>query len=559
MSSFATRVLALLDQKAVAFGPRTALSVREKDVLYELTYEELAHRSRLVSARLIERGLAVGERVALLSESRPEWGIAFFSGVLAGGVVVPLDAKLSEMEIRGILADSAPVVLLASSTYWDLACSLRATTPSLRDVIRIDDFLGATEAAAPDSLPASRGREPEDLAVLIYTSGTTGPPKGVMITFGNLVFQASRLEAVMQTRASDCFLSVLPLHHLLELTGGFLAALHSGAEVCYARSLYPQDLIPLMKARRVSVILGVPLLFKTLKESIEREIRRRASPVRIGWSFAMIFAWFLPVRAWRRALFFTVHRRWGGKLRLLVSGGAPLDEKTAQFFDRLGVPLLQGYGLTETSPVISVNTLRANRIGSVGRPLEGVEIRILAETDAKDGEILTRGPHVMRGYYRREDSTRQVIDQEGWFHTGDLGFIDRDGFLHITGRKKNIIALGSGKKVQPEEVEAVLAAGKTVQDVCVLGRIAEHGIAQGTEEIWAVVVPSDAVREEYRERPGVLEDVVREELAVLALKLAPFKRPVSIVCFPDELPKTGTRKTRRFLVEAWLDAREVRS
>ncbi len=221
------------------------------------------------------------------------------------------------------------------------------------------------------------------------------------------------------------------------------------------------------------------------------------------------------------------------------------------------MPLLQGYGLTETSPVISVNTLKANRIGSVGRPLEGAQVRIQPiESGQKEGEIWTRGPHIMKGYYKRPDLTAEVIDADGWFHTGDLGCIDRDGFLRITGRIKNLIVLGGGKKVHPEEVEACLARGTLVKEVCVLGVISTDGLKQGTEEVCAVVVASDEALRRYKDQPALVEQEVKKEIERLSKDLAAYKRPSRIELYPDELPKTATRKIKRPLVKTWLQSQQ---
>lgn len=226
---------------------------------------------------------------------------------------------------------------------------------------------------------------------------------------------------------------------------------------------------------------------------------------------------------------------------------------------RLGVPILQGYGLTETSPVISVNTPSANRAGSVGRPLPGVEVRIATRrTNAVAGEILTRGPHVMKGYYRREDLTRTVIDARRWFHTGDLGYLDGEGFLHVTGRLKNLIVLGGGKKVQPEEVEAVLSRSPLIQEVCVVGRRSTEGITDGTEEVCAVVVPLAVQAGGGHGPAGSARERIREDLARVAQALPPYQRPVRLFVHDGPFPKTASRKIKRSDVLAWLDTRGAR-
>ena len=223
----------------------------------------------------------------------------------------------------------------------------------------------------------------------------------------------------------------------------------------------------------------------------------------------------------------------------------------AEFFDRLGIPIYLGYGLTETSPVISVNTPNARRMNSVGRPLAGVRVRILGNGEKDgEGEILTAGPHVMQGYYRRMDLTKQVVDQDGWFHTGDIGRLDKDGFLYITGRIKNLIVLASGKKVNPEEVEAVIARSEMIKEVCVLGSTSRDGLMRGTEEVCAVVVPSEAVLKSA-ERSEIAERI-RNEVARLSQDLASYKRPSRVYVHFEDLPKTTTRKIKRPVLLEWL-------
>lgn len=301
----------------------------------------------------------------------------------------------------------------------------------------------------------------------------------------------------------------------------------------------------------------VPLFLKMLKGSIEREAERAGPLRRRLFRAALAMARWLPARSVKRLLFHSVHRRLGGALAEFISGGAPLDPQVARFFQRLGFSVYQGYGLTESSPVISANTARHNRLGSVGRPIPGVSVRIQRSGSGEgDGEVLTRGPHVMKGYFGREDLTREVIDKEGWLHTGDLGRTDREGFLYITGRAKNLIVLGGGKKVSPEEVEEVLSRGPAVKEVCVVGRRSKRGVLEGTEEVWAVVVPEDSLAQQLRESPGALEEEVREEIRRLSLDLAPYKRPARVVLRPEELPRTATRKVRRPLLHQWLDSQE---
>jgi long-chain acyl-CoA synthetase len=276
----------------------------------------------------------------------------------------------------------------------------------------------------------------------------------------------------------------------------------------------------------------VPLLYRALLRGIDAQLRRAPRAARFVVAVAGAIAASIPVSAVRRLLHAPVLRAFGGSLRQLYSGGAALDVDVARAFERMGLPIFQGYGLSETSPVIATNTPRAYRIGSVGRPLPGVEVRISAE-----GEIQTRGPHVMRGYVGRADLPADVLDTDGWLRTGDLGRLDADGYLYVTGRAKDVIVLGGGKKVYPDEVEQLLAQHPAFTEVCVLGVAARHG----NDEVCAVVVP-----------PSGGEVDAEAEVAHALASLAAFKRPTRVVVRREPIPRTTTRKAKRVALAAWI-------
>lgn len=548
---FQESVLSLMLLKSDRYGSRTATCLQENGRWNELSFLELSRKARNLSDYLIHWGLKRGDRVSILSESRPEWGIAFFAVVRAGGVLVPLDIKLTSAEMVSILADSEPRVLFVSREYAEKGLALKTLVPSVEEVILLDAVpslnLRTCEMLRSPETYRGRNREIDEVALLIYTSGTTGNPKGVMITFGNLVYQVKNFNEILNLNKKDMYLSILPLNHLFELTGGFIGVLHAGGSVCYSLNLHPQEIGRLMREKRISGMITVPLFLKMLKLSIEKEIRKQSSAAQKIFAMLYAAARYVPSRLVRRLMFFSIHRQFGGRMRGFVSGGAPLDLEVGEFFNRIGMPVYQGYGLTETSPVVSVNTPKHSRFGSVGRPLKGVSVEILKKDGEEEGEIVTRGPHIMKGYYKRPDLTREVIDDLEWFHTGDLGRLDKDGYLYITGRIKNMIVLGGGKKVQPEEVEACLSKSELFREVCVAGiRIKDD------EEVTVAVVPVEPVLEQYRGDPKTLERAFKKEVFRLVQDLAPYKRPSKIFIHPQELPKTATRKIKRQQVSQWL-------
>ncbi|MFN0009250.1 MAG: AMP-dependent synthetase/ligase [Planctomycetota bacterium] len=505
----------ILEDRAEASGRRVALAIRENGAWSEITYSELSLRVRSVSGLLVRNSIGGGDRVAILSQSRPEWAIAFLGAVRNGAIVVPLDPKLTVHELGPILADCTPRLLFASNRFVETALELARITPAVEKVVLLQE-----DPKHPDLLsisawkhgPGTREREPslEDCAVIAYTSGTTGRPKGVRISYGSLAFQADCFERAFDLSEDEVFLSMLPLNHLFELTCGLLSVLNAGGQVAYCESLFPDEIAEAMRERRATRMLTVPIFLRALRRGLEAKIGSADAPA----------AGLLDA--------------FGGRLAAFHSGGAPLERGVAEFFERLGLRVFEGYGLTETSPVIATNLPGLSRMGSVGLPLPRTEVKIA------DGEILVRGPHVMLGYHEQDELTREVIDPDGWFHTGDLGRIDDDGYLYVTGRLKSLIVLPTGKKVQPEEVEAVLAASPFIKEVCVLGCDAGSG-----EEVQAVAVPSETLLARAGTDTEKLREAIEADFAERARVLAAFKRPARIHVFARELPRTTTGKVRR--------------
>ncbi len=551
-------VLSVMHERVQKFGPREALRVKDGNEMRSLTYKQLSERSIQLCSYLIETGFKHGERAAILSEAKPEWAIAFFASIRAGATIVPLDIKLTETELKSILSDCNPTVLFTDSKHLELALKLPEFVPSIKHVYVVDNGKGNEKAPSIDQLQAKEThtgieRRNDEVAVLVYTSGTTGSPKGVMTTFSNLLFETSRFQEMVDLSEKDRFLSILPLNHLLELTGGFLGILNLGGTICFCHSLFPQEIIRTMKEEKITGMIAVPLFYKSLRSGIEREMKRKGEEALSAFKAGLAKAEGQPMEV-RRQMFAPVLGELGGALRVLISGGAPLEVEVGQFFQSLGVPVLEGYGLTETSPVIAGNSLKANKLGSVGQALPGVELKIVKRApEDTEGEIVTRGPHVMKGYHKRDDLTKETIDQDGWLHTGDIGHIDEDGFLFITGRIKNMIVLGGGKKIFPEEVEAAFGPATTVKEVCVLGKKSKDGFKEGQEEVYVVAVPADSLVHEHKDDKAAVHAAIKKELDSLAENLASYKRPTRLAVCYEDFPKTATRKVKRQAVLEWLN------
>ena len=538
-------VLALMVDRVKGQPHNTAFAVYEDNFWRQLSYAEIRHRSMVLSSWMIEQSIKRESRIAILSESKPEWGIAFFSIIRSGGVALLLDRSLKTDELELILNDAKPVAILVSGTYLDKALKLKDRVDKVKHIIVMEDegkpdqYQSYRELRAKEGIIEVRERSWDELAVLTYTSGTTGRPKGVMTSFQNLTFEVDTLLKQIKLEPTETTISILPLSHLLELVGGFLCTLYSGGKIAYINSLFPQDILQAMKDQSANRMLAVPLFFQMVKRQIEKNVGKSSKLNRIiFWIIFNIISPIAPLLI-KRKLFKKIHREFGGKLDYFMSGAAPLDIDTEIFFERIGLPILQGYGLTETSPVASVNTKKHHKRGTVGRPLPDTEIKIL-----DDGEILIRGPHVTQGYYKRDDLTDDVIDSEGWFHTGDLGVIDQDGYLTINGRKKNLIVLGSGKNVQPEEVEESLRSSSLFKDVCILGVPIEGSIRKGQEEVGCVVIPADEQSRLFPDDKSLV-DALEAEVHLKCQAVAAYKRPTSIFVYKGEMPMTTTKKIKR--------------
>jgi long-chain acyl-CoA synthetase len=476
------------------FNRPDALQVRTGGAYKPISHQEVADRVRRAARGLSSLGVRRGDRVAILSENRPEWAIADFACLTAGMTDVPLYPTLPADQIAYILKDSGAVAIFVSTkAQAEKIREIRAQIPTLKTIISFDETTGLANmsmaeleqrGAQGDSKSAvATYREdalmtkPDDLATIIYTSGTTGEPKGVMLTHDNIFSNVAGSRTKIPFEGDDTALSFLPLSHIFERMGGHYLMFATGTSIAYAESI---DTVPVNLAEvRPTIVLSVPRLYEKMYARI-LETALTGSFIKkkiFFWARGVAERWANEKLAGKepggmlarqymiaqKLVFSKLKARTGGRLRYFVSGGAPLSPEINKFFYAAGLVILEGYGLTETSPVIGVNTPEDFRIGTVGKPIDGVEVKI-----ASDGEILTRGPHVMKGYYNKPDATREAIDPDGWFHTGDIGEL-RDGFLAITDRKKDIIVTAGGKNIAPQPLENKVKTNKYVAQAVMLG------------------------------------------------------------------------------------------
>ncbi len=553
-----------------------------------LTRGEMRGAVEALAAALLHRGLAAGERVLVLSENRPEWGIADVAIQSVGAWTVPVYPTLTTAEIGKIAGDCEPAGAVVSTVEeLEKLRAIRSSVSSLRWIVVVEPAgtaLASGEAAWLDALsegqrllPELRGvlnsrleqLRPADVATLIYTSGTTGEPKGVMLSHGNFLSNAAACLKDIPIGAEDVHLSFLPLSHVFERMAGWYLMMMAGASVAYAESLdtVTHDMI----AVRPTVMLGVPRFFEKLYARVQEglagapplkrrlaawamRIGRRTVPYRLNRQ-AMPWILQLQYRIAHRLVFQKLAARLGGRLRFFVSGSAPLSKEIGEFFYAAGIIILEGYGLTETSPVIAVNRPDALRFGTVGLPLDGVEVRL-----ADDGELLTRGPHVMQGYYRRPDETRAVM-ADGWLRTGDIARIDAEGFISITDRKKDLIKTAGGKFVAPQKLENLFVTDPYVAQAFVYGDREPYCIA--------LIVPNLARLSAYAREQGIaapsdlealvcvpeLKTFLWGRIQALQRELPSFEQVKGIALLAREFSQAGgeltpTMKAKRTLIAA---------
>jgi long-chain acyl-CoA synthetase len=595
------RTIADLPFHAVGrFQKPMALGRCRGDGILEISSKEMFERIRDLSLGLRAAGVARGDRVAIVSESRPEWILSDLAILSAGAVTVPIYPTLSAAQARYILQDSgARLAIVSTRLQLEKVQEVRHLLPDLEAVVVVMDPPAAIPAgsasvlsledverrgharmtgewgAAKEFRDDARTVKPDDLATIIYTSGTTGDPKGVMLTHANLV---SNLRATTDTLAisqDDVALSFLPLSHAFERMVSYVY-LFCGVSIVFAESF---DTVARDLARvRPTILTGVPRVYEKLHARI-LEGGRSA-----GGSKAAIFGWAVnaglaraktvlrggsagPITSMKTAIgdrfvFSTIREKLGGRIRFVASGSAPLDARVMEFFHAIGVPIIEGYGLTETSPILTFNPLNAPRVGTVGKAIPGVELRI-----AEDGEILARGPNIMRGYFNKPEATADVL-KDGWFHTGDIGQIDAEGYLTITDRKKDLLVTSGGKKIAPQPIEAVLKRSPLITEAVLLGDRRKFAAALIVPDFAALerrlkdLGRPPGTRDELIHRPDVLA-LYQEIIDALNRELSQFERIKSIALLPAEFTVesgelTPTLKVKRKVVEQkWRDRIEA--
>ena len=541
------RLREMVDQ----FPDRIVMQMKKENVYVKYTYKELYEVSQSIAYSLLDLGIKKGDRVVIALENRPEWGMIYFGIMLAGAIAIPLDPQSGGEEIKFFLSDSESKAAFTSSKLLSLFTGLTNSVPSLQKIIALDieksseEIISFSEtiSAVSDlkSLTSMPEVSPQDIASILYTSGTTGRPKGVMLTHKNFYSNFQSIDKLKLLSARDNILSILPLHHSFPFMVTLIIPLFSQSKITYISSLKSEELLACMRETGVTILTGVPQLFYMFYKHILDGMKKVPFLVRMPLLGFIEILWlvrkFTGINLAKLALS-KVHRAFGKNLRFFACGGAKLNEEAARFLVKIGFTILEGYGLTETSPVATFNPLRKQKIGSVGKVIPDVELRIAEPNERGIGEVVIRGSNVMKGYYKQEEETRKVL-KDNWFYSGDLGYLDKEGYLHLTGRKKELIVLSSGKNISPQEVESYYAKSPFVKGLCVLA-VGERE----EEKLMAVIVPD---LDYYRKVGEVnIYGKIKWDLENLSKQYPPYKRIMGFIITSEDLPRTRLGKLKRF-------------
>lgn len=563
--------------------PKDDLLLSKKEGKYvPISTEEFADRVKCFSLGLRDLGLEAGDKLIILSENRPEWVISDVANLCLGGITVPIYTSLIPEQIKYIIDDSdAKIVVVSDQGQWQKIEAIKSELTKVTSYITC--LSEAPEGVLTFDQVLERGRKmdkqnpglfekmalevkPDAIASIIYTSGTTGPPKGVMLTHNNIFSNVKTCSSILPFKDTDTVLSFLPLSHILERMAMF-AYLHNGMSIGFAESIdtLGENLLEV----RPHIMVNVPRVLEKIYAKVIDNVQASSSLKRkiffwagkVGRKYGRKKILNQPISKLlqfkrnlaNKLVFSKVYAKTGGRVRFFLCGGAPLSKDIGEFFYAIGLTVIEGYGLTETSPVITANTFENLKFGTVGKPIPGVDVRI-----DEDGEILTKGPHVMNGYYKKEDASREAFEG-GWFHTGDIGHFDEEGFLVITDRKKDIIVTSGGKNVAPQPIEGILNLNPYISNALVIG--------DSKKFISALVVPNFEKLEEYAKQNNISfedhcdlvknEEIVRfiqEQVDRSAPNLASYEKVKKIALLDKEFEIekgeiTPTLKVKRNIVE----------
>lgn len=529
------------------FPDNKCWSAAGKDTL-SLTYAEAEAAVSKVAEYLLSTGIGKDSKVGVTGKNSPEWAIAFFAALYAGATVVPLDCALHPEELANLTKFGDVDFIFADADKLEFAKTLVKGIASLEkcdsEKYQCRYIL---DLEAEGKVPEAYKQTEEDVAAILFTSGTTGNPKGVMLSNRNLVSCCLLAQYNLAIYSTDVLYALLPIHHAYTLQADLLVSMCVGAHLVFTKRLVVSRILKELKEEKVTVFLGVPMLFNKMLSALMDGIQKKGK-ITYGLVRAMMgFSGFLR-DIFRINIGKVIFRNLLSKIsleniRICICGGGPLPASTAKMYHRLGIDFVQGYGMTETSPITHLNPKEAFVLESVGKNVEGIEQKIVDPDEDGNGLIYLRGPQVMKGYYKNPEATAEIIDGEGWLNTGDVGHIDANGYLYLTGRKKNIIVTDGGKNIFPEEIEDMFQIYDDLEQVCVIGYCDDD--EPEAEGVRLLAYPS----EKLRKHAALSKEKIREEINRIVTevnkKLQSYKKITSVVVLDDPLETTSTRKIKR--------------
>lgn len=535
-------------------NPAFKLKTNQSGVLKIITHKEFRDMVNELGTALIDMGLK-DKKIAVMGENRYEWGVAYLSIITGTGIVVPLDKGLTEIELRDLIKRSKVEAIFYSKKYNEVIEKIQGDkVGNLKKFISMDARESNDKVLSMNDL-IKKGEElikkgdkrfleaeinPNETAAILFTSGTTSLSKAVALSHTNICTNIMDIASVIKLVPSDTMLSMLPIHHAFECTVGFLYPVYVGCSLAYCEGI--RHILDNIKEYEISVMISVPALYENMYKNIMKNIKKKGKTETIKKAIK-ISKFLLKFKIdIRKILFKEIHQALGGRTRLFINGAAALDPEVEQAFTDLGFLIAQGYGLTETSPVISSGNDKYRRTGSVGQVFPSVEIKIAEPNEQGIGEVVVKGPSVMLGYYENEEANKAVF-KDGWFHTGDLGYMDKDGFLYLTGRKKNVIVLGNGKNVYPEELENLVSKLEEVKENFVFGMPDKDGDLKVSIK---VVYNKEYIEENYGIKDEKeIRDLIWEKIKEINKKMPKYKYIKELIITEEELIKTSTAKVKR--------------
>ena len=547
----------MLEKSGELYGDRPAyiFKTEEEGKFREITHKEFRDHVKALGTKFVNIGLK-DKRVAVISENRYEWGIVYLAVVNGTGVIVPLDKSLPENEIESLIIRSEVEAIVYSEKYNDIMNKIKKEGNTKIKYFISMDLEKEENGIYSEHELIKQGKEllekgnrefldanidPDKMAIMLFTSGTTAMSKAVMLSHKNICANIMDITSVLRIYDTDRFLSFLPLHHTFECTTGFLYPLSRGSSIAFCEGI--RHIADNLKEYQASVMVSVPILFEAMYKKVMKTIEKKGKlkTVKKGIKISQFLLKFgIDVR---KKLFKEIHDTLGGKIRIFVAGGAALDPEAEKGFNELGFTLYQGYGLTETSPVIAAEDDKYQRLGSIGKAFPSLDVKIEDPNEEGIGELLVKGPSIMLGYYNNEEATKETITEDGWLHTGDLARIDKDGFIFISGRKKFVIVLKNGKNIYPEEIETLINKIEGVKESFVYGKPEDDG----DYKICAKIVYDEELVEEVfgTKDAKELKEKIWQEVKKMNKTMPAYKYVREISITNKELIKTTTQKVKR--------------